>query len=473
MTEENRWDGLREVVKMAGPVMLGAVSFAIMDFVDRVFVSSLGMDHLAAVGSSGIWAYTLGMFFLGIAGCVSTFVAQSLGRGKFKNCSHYAWQGIYISMAAGSVALIMWPLADELFGTMGHTESVTDLEVAYFRIRTLGYVFIAWQASLAGFFQAINRPLIPMTVSLLANLTNIGLDYVLIFGKFGFPEWGIEGAAIATVVSLGIQVALLQSMFLSKSVDDTYSSRHTMGFDLPKLKELFHIGWPSGVTGLLDVLGWAIFTSFIVGGFGTIQLAAHNGALTLMHFTFIPAMGISQAATPIVGQWIGRGKIGIAKARAYTCTKLAMFIMVTTGLSFAIFGESLMHVYTDDPAITKLGHQLLIMAALFAGFDAINIVLIGALRGAGDTRWIMVALLLGTYGFMLPLAWVFSTPVGLEAMGAWVGATIYVIALSGIILWRFHREAWRNINIFSHEGEEEASHETVPVALEAGDVSAP
>lgn len=468
--DEGRWDGLREVGRMAGPVMLGAISFAVMDFVDRMFVSSLGMDHFAAVGSSGVWAYTLGMFFLGITGCVSTFVAQSHGRGNFENCSRYAWQGIYISMAAGSVALVMWPLADELFGTMGHSEAVTELEVAYFRIRTLGYAFVAWQAALAGFFQAINRPVVPMVVAFVANMMNIGLDYVLIFGKFGFPAWGIEGAAIATVASLAVQVFLLQSIFLTKGVDAEYGSRRTQALDLTKLKDLFRIGWPSGVTGFLDVFGWAVFTSFIVGGFGTLQLAAHNGALTFMHFAFIPALGLSQAATPIVGQWIGRGNIAIAKARAYTATKVGITIMVTTGVTMAVFGESLMRIFSDDPDIIKLGHQLLIMAAIFAGFDAINIVLIGALRGAGDTRWIMMALIIGTYVFMIPMAWLFARPLGLEAMGAWIGATLYVIGLSGVVLWRFHSEAWRHIRIFSEDGEPEALVQP-EAALEPGDLS--
>jgi len=203
-----RWEGLREVSAMAGPIVLGALSFLAMQFIDVVFVSRLGPDALAAVGSAGIWSYTVGTLALGVVGCVGTFVAQCLGRGEREKCAAYAWQGIYVSIAAGSLALILWPATDSLFGVMGHSTEVTRLEVLYFRIRLLGFVFMAWQGALAAFFQAIGRPAIPMYVALVANLTNAVLDYVLIFGAFGFPRLEMAGAAIATVASLAIQAAL-------------------------------------------------------------------------------------------------------------------------------------------------------------------------------------------------------------------------------------------------------------------------
>lgn len=450
-TNPARWEGLHEVVRMAWPIMLGAMSWVIMDFVDKIFVSRLGVDNLAAIGSAGIWAYTLGVFFVGIAGCVSTFSAQSLGRGNRENCSRFAWQGIYISIAASSMVLLIWPLSQPLFERMGHAPEVVELELTYFRIRVLGFAFIAWQAALAGFFQSINRPIIPMYAALAANVTNVVLDYVLIFGKLGAPALGIAGAAIATVVSIAFQAVLLQAIFMGKAVDREYGSRRTWRFDWVKMRDLFAIGWPSGVSSFLDVASWSIFTSFIVGGFGTVQLAAHTAAISFMHLTFIPAMALGMATTPIVGRWIGRGDIRTAKLRAYTATRLAIVFMVIIGATLAILGPYLMRVFSSDPEVIGLGYSLLILAAIFAGFDAITIVLAGALRGAGDTRWMMITLSIGAYGVALPLAWLFAHPMGLGARGAWIGETIYIILLSGVFLKRFHGEAWRDIRIFSED----------------------
>jgi MATE family multidrug resistance protein len=458
--KSHRWKGLSEVVTMAWPIMLGAVSFTVMDFTDKVFVSTLGEENLAAVGSAGVWSYTMGVFFLGITACVSTFVSQSIGQGRHENCAHYAWQGIYIAFAAGSVSVAMWPIAPYFFqamgqsssGGFGHAPEVINLEIIYFRVRLLGFIFVAWQVCLSSFFQAIGRPVVPMYIALVANLGNIGLDWLLIFPHGAFPGWGIAGAACATVISLGAQALLLQGAFMSRGVNAKFGSRAGFRFDKRKIKELFCIGWPAGVSSFLDVAGWGIFISFIIGGFGTTQLAANTAALNFMHLMFIPVTALNQATAAIVGRWIGIGDIATAKARAYTATKIGMVVMLTVGISLALNGEKLMRIFSPDPEVIQLGQTLLKFAAIFAGFDAISIVLSGALRGAGDTRWTMWTLSIGTYFVLLPLAYFFSITLGLEGKGAWIGATIYIILLSGAFLWRFKSEAWRHINIFSETG---------------------
>ncbi|PCJ57340.1 MAG: hypothetical protein COA73_10830, partial [Candidatus Hydrogenedentota bacterium] len=454
---EPRWAGLREVTTMAWPIMLGAVSFVFMDFVDKIFVSRLGIENLAAVGSAGIWAYALGIFFVGLAGCVSTFASQSLGRGNKEDCARYAWQGIYISLFAGGFALLIWPFSGLFFTSMGHSPEVTALELEYFNIRLFGFIFVAWQAVLASFFMSIGRPKIPMLAALMANVSNVVLDYVLIFGKFGFPAMGISGAAIATVLSIILQVVVLQWIFMNDAINREYKTRSAYMWDTKKIRELVRIGWPSGLSGFLDVASWSVFTSYIVGRFGTEQLAAHTAAINFMHLSFVPAIALNQAIAPIVGRWVGQGNIAIAKARAYTATKIGMVIMLFVGTTLAVFGETLMTVFSSDPVVIDMGHTLLILAAIFAGFDAVNIVLSGALRGVGDTRWMMWAMFIGSYGVSLPLAWFFANPVGLEAKGAWVGATIYIILLSGFFFQRFHGEKWRHIKIFSDDTESEVS----------------
>ncbi len=449
--KNDRWTGLSEVLRMAGPIMLGAVSFALMDFTDKIFVSRLGVEHLAAVGSSAVWVYTFALIFTGIAGCVAAFVGQSFGKGNHADCARFAWHGVYIAMGGGAVALILWPLAGPLFGSMNHPEQVTQLETAYFRIRIIGIVFMAWEVALSSFFQAISRPVVPMTVGVSANLLNVLLDYLLVFGKFGFPELGIEGAAWATVISLAFQTAVLHCVFVSQGVNKVYSSRSAIKFEWRKCRDLLRVGWPAGVSGFLDVFGWSIFTSFIVGSFGAIALAAHTSALNYMHLSFIPAMALGHASTAIVGQWIGRKDYDTAKARAFTAMKIGMTFMFIAGITFGVFGGFLMRAFSADPEVIRIGRILLILAAAFATFDAMTIVLIGALRGAGDTRWIMIVLTIGAYCFNLPLACLFAFTLGLGAAGAWIGCTIYVILLSGVVVWRFRSDAWRNIKIFSDD----------------------
>ena len=450
--DTDRWEGFREVARMAGPIVLGALSFTIMQFVDQIMVARLGADALAAVGSSGLWAYTLSALILGIVACVSTFASQSYGRGDLPSASRFAWQGIYLSLGAVLISLILWPLSTPLFTSMQHTAEVTRLELIYFKLRLIGYVFFAWQATLSSFFQAIGRPSIPMYIAIVANIMNVVLDYGLIFGHFGLPAWGIGGAAIATVLSMAVQCALLQYVFMSKSLDREYKTRSTFAFDPTRIRDLFRIGWPSGMASLLDVANWAIFTSYIVGRLGTVQLAGQTAAINFMQLSFIPVIGLSFATTALVGQWIGRGNIPIAKARAITAMKMGAVSMLLSGTIMALAGGPLIRVFfSADPEVVSVGRNLLILAAIFAAFDAIGIVAMGALRGAGDTRWVMVMTFFATYFFSLPLAFFLAWPMGWGAEGAWIGATIYIIFLSFMLYWRFNSGKWRHIRIFSED----------------------
>ncbi len=443
-------EGFREVVSMAGPIVLGAMSYAIMDFVDKVMVARLGPDALAAVGSSGLWAYTLSTIALGIVGCVSTFVAQAYGRGRKELCASFTWQGIYLSIAIGVISLALWPAAPYLFGVMNHSAEVTRQEIVYFQIRVLGYGFIAWQAALSSFFQAISRPVIPMIVAVFANVLNVILDYLLIFGAYGFPRWEIGGAAAATCISIAVQGAVLQYLFMTSGVDREYQSRSELKVDRTKTWDLLRIGFPAGVATFMDVLNWAIFTSFIIGGLGTLQLAAQTAAMNFMHFTFIPMMGFMFATQALVGQWIGRGDIRAAKARAYTAMKIGVCYMLVMGFLMAYFGRPLIETFfSTDPELVDIGAKLLILAAIFAGFDGLGILSMGGLRGAGDTTFIMIVTFLGTYLFSLPLAYAMAYWAGMGAVGAWMGATLYIICMAGIMFWRFRSEKWRDIKIFS------------------------
>lgn len=450
---ESPWAGLQEVLRMAFPIILGMLSFVVMQFVDQWMVSKLGKESLAAVGSAGLWSYAVTTFMLGIVGCVSTFASQSLGRGNPEHCSAYTWQGIYVSLISGVLVLAIWPVSEWFFRSMNHSPEVTRLEIVYFQIRLLGFVFIIWQGALAAFFQAVNRAIVPMYAALVANVVNVVLDYLLIFGKFGFPQWGIGGAAAATVASLLVQVIMLQSVFLNRRYHEIYRTRETLAFSTPKIRELLGIGMPAGVTQFMDILVWGLFTSFLIGSFGDNQLAAHNIAIIYLHVCFMPALGIHFAVAPIVGQWIGRGRVDLVRKRTYTALKLSMAWMTFVGIQIAIFGVPLVRMFSDDPEIVHTGRTLLILAAVFQAFDACNITISGALRGAGDTRWLAIVMTTLAYLFFMPLAYVLAVPMNGQAIGAWIGATIYIILLSGLLLRRFKGERWREINIFTQSGE--------------------
>ncbi|NUM54392.1 MAG: MATE family efflux transporter [Candidatus Hydrogenedentes bacterium] len=447
---EPRWAGLKEVLRMAGPVILSNMSFTVMQFVDMAFVSRLGTAQLAAVGSAALWSWVVASLFVGLVSSVSTFVSQSLGRGEKENCTRYAWQSIYISLATSLIGFAIYPLTGILFGAMGHPADVTRYEIEYFEVRVLLYFLIPWQAALSAFFMGINRPMVPMLVTVISNLTNIVLDYGLIFGKFGLPRMEVAGAAWATVAALAVQSVVLQAIFMGGATRTEFGSMHRIGVEWRKVKELVRIGMPAGFMWMLDVITWGVFTSFLVGRFGEVALAAHNAAIQVMHISFMPAIGLNHAIAPIVGQWIGRGNVERAKSRAYLTTRIAIVYMFVMGAIFAVLGKPiLVAAFGASTEVASLGHTLLLMAAVFQGFDAVTIVLSGALRGAGDTKWQAIVMGIAAYFVFLPLAFALAILAKGGAIGAWIGATTYIIGLSGLFFYRFYGEKWREINIFS------------------------
>lgn len=442
---------MREVMFMSGPIILGMFSFTVMEFFDKAMVSYVGTDALAAVGSAGIGSYTLSTLYMGIISVVSTFVAQCHGRGEKHLCARYCWQGIYLSLLGILFTVVLWPLSEPLFAAMRHTPEVTRLELDYFRTRLAGYVFIGVSTAMAGFFQAINRSRIPMYAAIFGNVLNLGFNYLLIFGKFGFPRMEVTGAALATVISTLFQAAFLSVVFFSGRYNAEYQTRASWPFDWNRIRELFRIGLPAAMTMFFDVANWWIFVSFIVGYFGAVQLAANAIVLGFMHVCFMPAVGLNHGIAAIVGQWLGRGEVARAKARTFTAMRIAIGYMAIMGGIFAIFGDKIiLFVFRTDMEVANLGHKILILSAFFQAFDAINIISTGALRGAGDTRWMMFMTIIMSYFLFLPLALFFGIIMRGGAVGAWLGAMVFIMLLSAVLFRRFYGEVWRGINIFKY-----------------------
>ena len=451
LTESPCSSGFREVMSMSGPIILGMLSVTIMEFFDKVMVSYISTDALAGIGSAGIASFSMTTLYMGIISVVSTFVAQCYGRGEHHLCARYGWQGLYLSLLGLVFAAILYPLSVPMFRAMGHTETITALELEYFRIRLAGYVFVGVITALAAFFQAVNRSRIPMYAAIVGNFLNLSLNYLLIFGKFGFPRMGIGGAALATVIAMGIQSVFLLVFFFSRSFREHYGTHRNWRFDWARTHELLRIGIPSALTFFLDVANWWIFVAFIVGRLGAVELAASTIALGFIHICFLPAIGLNHGIAAIVGQWLGRRNVALAKARTYTAIKIAMVYMGIMGVLFALFGDKLIMIFfRAEPEVALLGHKILILAAFFQAFDAINIVSTGALRGAGDTRWMMVLTFVMSYLVFLPLAVLFGFVLQGGVLGAWLGATLFIMLLAGLLFRRFYSEAWLGINIFKY-----------------------
>ncbi|HKA55631.1 MAG TPA: MATE family efflux transporter [Candidatus Binatia bacterium] len=448
--------GLREILRLALPIIASMASATVMGFIDTWMVALVGTTEVAAAMPAGIVAYTLTALPLGIAQCVSTFTAQALGRGTPEEGSAFAWQGLYLSVAVGVVCFVLWPAAPGFFSLFGHEPEVVALEVVYFRIRLWAVGVGVAVGALNGFFYGIHRPLIPSIAMVVDNVVNVLLCYVLIFGKLGVPALGLTGAALAFVLSYAVQLTVLLWAFLSDVVHRQFATRTAWQWAWPRFRQLVHIGWPAGMQSAVDVLGWGVLIVLMVGRFGKEQLAASNITIQYMTISFMPGIGLAQALTALVGRYIGEGRVELAIQRVHETLCLALSYMALMAVLYWTCRAPFIAFFNADPVVVRAGSNILLCAAFFQVFDGMGYTFAGALRGAGDTHWtagITVALLLGVFA---PLSLGMVTFTDLQSLGPWLAGTAYVILLGLSLWWRFAQGKWREIDIFAAREREKA-----------------
>ncbi len=436
----------REVWILAFPAILTMMSQTVMSLVDMWMVGRLGTAELAAVGLAGTLVWCIFSFFNGTVSSVNTFVAQYYGAGEHEKCSSNTWQGLFLTVLFGVILAVIGYWSGLFFDLMRPSPQVRQLGMAYTRIRMMGGGFFVAYLTLSCFFRGIGNTKTPMKAVIVANLVNILFDWILIFGKFGFPRLEVRGAAIATVFANVVAAVWLLSIFLTRRYDAIFRSRRTIRLHWPEMQRMLRIGTPIGVQYFLDMGSFLVFAAMI-GRMGDVQLAASNISIRLLSLSFLPAFGISIAATSLVGQYIGRKDPDRAILSGYTAIKMGLFYSASIAVIFLFLRERLIGLFDDSAEVLLYGSRILLLAAVFQLFDAVGIVSSGGLRGAGDTRWIMIVGVSYAWLLFVPLALLFGYTLGMGVVGAWGGATIYIIIFGLTLFWRFWSKKWMTIKI--------------------------
>jgi MATE family multidrug resistance protein len=438
--------GLREVVNLAYPVILTNVSQTLIHTVDSAMVGRLGATHLAAVGYALIWYWTVACFFFGAVSGVQTFVSQAHGAGRSKDCGAWAWHGIYALVPLACVGVGVFALGCQtLFGWLGPSAEVQELAAAYVHGRAWGIPGLIAGVALASFFRGIGDMRTPMYSVLIANVVNVVLDYGLIFGELGMPNWGIAGAGVATGAAEWTQFVFVLLIFRRRRIATEYQTAR-VGFDRSAVSRFMRTSLPIGGQWMIEMLSFALFAN-LVARMGDIQMAASQAMLVLQHMSFMQVYAVSMAATTLVGRYRGMGDIAAVERSHVNSLGLGVAFAVGVGILFVCFPQPLLRIFTDDAEVLRLGAQLLLVGAIFQTCDAIGVVTSGSLRGAGDTRWPFVVQASLAWALLLPSAYLFGHVLEGGVTGAWLGGVLYLGTLGAVLLARFRRGAWQRIQI--------------------------
>ena len=445
--------GYREMLRIAIPMVISTGSFTVMQFVDRIFLTRYSAEAIQAALPAGLLAFTLICTFSGVASYVNTFVAQFHGAGDPHGAARATAQAIFFALLAWPLMLVLTPVGEWILRHCGHAPGVLREELIFYRILMLGSVAVPLGAAISGFFTGRGDTRTNMVAVVIGNLFNILLDWVLIFGHWGFPRMGIAGAGWATVISSLLTPVLLLGVYFGPRLRRTYDTLGTFRPDGRLMRRLLRFGVPAAMHLLIDVGSFALFL-LLTARLGPMDLAASNIAFSINNLAFMPLVGIGIAASILVGQYQGSGQSDVAARAGWTALKIGWCYMLVTGLSFVLFPRGYFALFTGQAggaveldAILPLGRWMLIMMAVWGLADAGNVILAGALRGAGDTRFVMIYSLV-----VMVLIWLGGEALLILAFGggmkaAWIWLLIYVFILVAGFFWRFRSGRWKTIDL--------------------------
>jgi multidrug resistance protein, MATE family len=431
---------LRPTLHLALPLVLAELGWMSMVIVDTMMVGRLpySAEAIGAVSISSSLFIVFAFFGEGLMIGLDTLVSQAFGAGHREDCHRSLINGIYLSFAvAPFLALPVWYIPP-YFERFGVARSVALLAAPYMRTLSAGLLPLLLYFAVRRTLQGMNmvRPIAFALVT--ANLVNLLGNYLLIFGKFGFPALGVTGSGWATAISRTYLAAVLVGYLL------WYDARHKTELlktpvqpDLQRIRQLIALGLPAALQLTAEVAVFAAVAS-LIARLGTVSLASHQIALNTVAFTYMVPLGISSAAAVRVGQAIGRRDPAAARLAGNTAIILGASFMSCMSIALLVFPRYIARFYTIDETVIRNAVVLLAAGAAFQLFDGIQTVATGCLRGSGDTRTPMLCHFFAYWLLGLPLGSYLCFRRHWGALGLWAGLSLSLI-LIGILLLIFWR----------------------------------
>jgi MATE family multidrug resistance protein len=440
------------VLNLALPLVISTAFWSLMWFIDRMFLMWYSSDAMSAALPAGMTHWALVCLPVGIASYVNSFVAQYQGAGRQSQIGLIVAQGVRLGWICGPIFLLAVPLAPYFFAGSG---DVVRQEIIYFQVLAFGGGALVVTSARSAFYTGRGLTRVVMLVDIAGTLVNVVLDYLLIFGHFGLPEMGIAGAAWATVASHWFTAGVFWLLMRRRQEQEEFGLAAGNRFDAALFGRLIKFGLPSGLPLMIEAIAFSLLTRY-VASLGVIEGAATALAFNVNALAFVPMIGLGIAVSTLVGQKLGEGQADLAARATWTAQSLALIYT----LSFAA-------LYTCVPGLFMLAHGafanpaefepvraitviLLRFVAAYCLLDALQIVFVGALKGAGDTRFIFVATTIISLG-SVTIGRLGQVYFGWGLFGWWWVITAWISSLALVFLARFLQGHWRTMSVIEPE----------------------
>lgn len=429
----------QKTFSIAYPVMLSQLGHILVGVADSIMVGKLGAQPLAAVSlANSIFSVVL-MFGIGVSIAVTPLVATADGEGNHERSGLIFKHGLLINAILGVLLCILIIGASFLLYSFGQPPQVVDLTIPYLAIIAASLIPFMLFQSYKQYAEGLSFTRVAMYITVSANLLNIFFNYLLIYGEWGMPALGLNGAGWATLIS---RVGMAVAMMIYATNTAWYKTRKTQikGFSKSLIQRLLKIGIPTAMQYVFEV-GAFSFASIMMGWIGTKALAAHQIAINLAAISYMIATGLAAAATVRVGNQLGKKDMPNMRRAGFTAVMMGWGLMIFSAIVFILFRDDLPMLYIDEAEVIELAASLLVIAAFFQLSDGSQAVGLGLLRGMADVKIPTVITLFAYWIVALPLGYWLAFGLGWGPQGVWLGLLCGLSISAVLLLFRFNRSS--------------------------------
>lgn len=430
---------------LAYPVMLSQLGQVLVGVADSLMVGQLGAKYLAAASLGNVIFYVIMVFGLGVSYAITPLIAASDGEGNRDRITTIFSNGLMVNTVLGMILALGVLLCTPVLYHLNQPPEVVNLAIPYLRIITISMIPFMLFQSFRQFAEGLGNTKRAMFITISANSLNVLLNYVLIYGKWGFPALELNGAGWSTLISRFI-MALAMGMFIYMGAQFHWYRKafSTLNYSLAMVKRILHIGVPAGLQFLFEVSAFGL-AAIMMGWLGTKPLAAHQIAINLASISYMMATGLSSAATIKVGNQMGKRNFPMMKETGYASFLMVTVFMGAAALLFIVFKDIFPTLYVDDPEVIQIASSLLVVAAFFQISDGVQVVGMGSLRGMEDVK---VPALIAVFSYWLvglPSGYLLAFVFHWGALGIWYGLLIGLTVAAVLLFFRFGRLTKRHL----------------------------
>ena len=437
---------LAELLRLALPMVVSQGTFAVMIFTDRYFMSQIDPVHMAASLGGGVASFFSFCFFIGLLGYANAMAAQYLGAGEPEKCPKVVTQGLVLTVMSTPFLTLITFLVAGIFEGMGHEPEQVELERTYYLILMSGVLFTLAKTCISSYFAGIGRTRVVMICDVFGLVMNVPLSYAMVFGKFGFPALGIVGAGISTVIATLLALLLFVAFYLHKEHREKFAVLDSFRLDTRILRRFWRLGFPSGLELFLNVAAFNLFL-LMFQSYGVAEGAAAAIVFNWDILSFVPMIGLHLGVISLVGRFVGARDMARGNEVMTAAVAVALAYGLVLATLYITFRFPLVDVFAppsgDFSAIRQLSAWMMIGLSSYVLADAVILVSGGILRGAGDTRWLMVASV--TLHWLMLVAQFFIIQVlKLSPKVSWIALVIMILAIAVVYAWRLRQGRWRD-----------------------------